>query len=45
MGVETGAPGPVHELVERERTRFADAHVRAFVPILIERAVRSSLDR
>lgn len=39
------APGAIHELVERERTRFADAHVRAFVPILVERAVRTSLDR
>jgi hypothetical protein len=38
-------PGAAHELVEHERTRFADAHVRAFVPILVERAIRSSLRR
>lgn len=33
-----------HALVERERTRFAGARVHAFVPILVERAVRESLD-
>jgi hypothetical protein len=32
-----------HALVERERTRFADARIHAFVPILVERAVRESL--
>jgi hypothetical protein len=32
-----------HALVERERTRFATARIHAFVPILVERAVRESL--
>jgi hypothetical protein len=32
-----------HALVERERTRFAAARIHAFVPILVERAVRESL--
>lgn len=36
---------PVHALVERERRRFDDARIHAFVPILVERAVRESLDR
>ncbi|WP_410676610.1 three-helix bundle dimerization domain-containing protein [Amycolatopsis sp. cmx-4-68] len=35
----------VHALVERERTRFAAARIHAFVPILVERAVRESLGR
>ena len=35
--------GVVHELVEHERSRFAGAQVRAFVPILVERAVRRGL--
>lgn len=35
----------VRALVERERGRFADARVHAFVPILVERSVRSQLDR
>jgi len=33
-----------HTLVERERSRFAGARVHAFVPILVERAVRESLE-
>ncbi|MFJ9782350.1 three-helix bundle dimerization domain-containing protein [Amycolatopsis sp. NPDC101161] len=33
----------VHSLVERERHRFDDARIHAFVPILVERAVRESL--
>ena len=33
----------VHALVERERTRFAAARIHAFVPILVERAVRDAL--
>ncbi|MEV6628821.1 hypothetical protein AB0M83_37910 [Amycolatopsis sp. NPDC051106] len=33
-----------HTLVERERTRFASARIHAFVPILVERAVRESLE-
>jgi hypothetical protein len=37
-----GAPS-VHDLVERERARFADARIHVFVPILVERAVRAVL--
>jgi hypothetical protein len=33
-----------HALVERERTRFAAARIHVFVPILVERAVRESLE-
>ncbi|MEW2500689.1 MULTISPECIES: three-helix bundle dimerization domain-containing protein [unclassified Amycolatopsis] len=33
----------VHDLVERERARFTGAPVQAFVPILVERAVRAVL--
>jgi len=33
----------LHDLVERERSRFAGARIHAFVPILVERAVRTSL--
>ncbi|WAL63228.1 hypothetical protein ORV05_19560 [Amycolatopsis cynarae] len=33
----------VHELVAAERARFADARVQTFVPILVERAVRTHL--
>ncbi|WP_239153953.1 three-helix bundle dimerization domain-containing protein [Amycolatopsis sp. FDAARGOS 1241] len=33
----------VHELVERERARFREARIQAFVPILVERAVRAAL--
>lgn len=32
-----------HALVERERDRFTGARIHAFVPILVERAVRESL--
>ena len=35
----------VHALVEAERDRFAGARVHAFVPILVERSVRSRLSR
>jgi hypothetical protein len=37
------APASVHDLVERERSRFADARIHVFVPILVERAVRATL--
>ncbi|QKV74634.1 three-helix bundle dimerization domain-containing protein [Amycolatopsis sp. Hca4] len=33
----------LHALVDRERARFAGARIHAFVPILVERAVRSAL--
>jgi hypothetical protein len=33
-------PQTVHDRVEHARARFADARVRTFVPILVERAVR-----
>jgi hypothetical protein len=33
----------VHDLVERERIRFADARIHVYVPILVERAVREAL--
>ena len=33
----------VHRAVEEERDRFADARVHTFVPILVERSVRSRL--
>jgi hypothetical protein len=33
----------VHEQVQEQKDRFADARVTAFVPILIERAVRENL--
>ncbi|MEU0788961.1 hypothetical protein ABZ342_02770 [Amycolatopsis sp. NPDC005961] len=36
-------PTSAHSLVERERTRFAAARIHAFVPILVERAVRETL--
>ncbi|WP_329045434.1 hypothetical protein OG738_28440 [Amycolatopsis sp. NBC_01488] len=35
--------GSVHSLVEQERQRFGEARIHAFVPILVERAVRASL--
>ena len=35
----------VRALVAQERGRFADARVHVFVPILVERSVRSWLDR
>ncbi|WP_354913503.1 three-helix bundle dimerization domain-containing protein [Amycolatopsis sp. NPDC004169] len=34
---------PFAALVDRERARFAGARIHAFVPILVERAVRSAL--
>ena len=33
----------LHAMVDRERARFAGARVHAFVPILVERAVRAAL--
>jgi hypothetical protein len=33
----------VHHVVEQERHRFDNARVHAFVPILVERSVRSRL--
>ena len=33
----------LHDLVDHERARFAGARIHAFVPILVERAVRASL--
>lgn len=33
----------VHTMVEQERRRFAGSRVHAFVPILVERSVRSRL--
>jgi hypothetical protein len=33
----------LHHLVHQERARFAGARVHAFVPILVERAVRTTL--
>ncbi|HEV2779965.1 MAG TPA: hypothetical protein VGX25_11265 [Actinophytocola sp.] len=38
-----GNAGEVRRLVARERNRFADARVHAFVPILVERSVRAHL--
>ena len=35
----------LHDLVDHERARFAGARVHAFVPILVERAVRATLAR
>jgi hypothetical protein len=35
--------GRVRAIVEQLRSRFADARVRTFVPILIERAARREL--
>lgn len=35
----------VHALVEQEKARFADARIHAFVPILMERSIRSHLAR
>jgi hypothetical protein len=40
----TGVPRDrLHDLLHRERARFAEARVHAFVPILVERAVRTTL--
>ncbi len=36
-------PTRMHELVERERSRFDGAHIHVFVPILVERAIRATL--
>ncbi|MEV4049956.1 hypothetical protein AB0J55_02110 [Amycolatopsis sp. NPDC049688] len=33
----------LHAMVDRERARFAGARIHAFVPILVERAVRAAL--
>ncbi|GLY37555.1 hypothetical protein Amsp01_035790 [Amycolatopsis sp. NBRC 101858] len=33
----------LHDLVSRERARFTGARIHAFVPILVERAVRTTL--
>ncbi|HET6703881.1 three-helix bundle dimerization domain-containing protein [Amycolatopsis sp.] len=33
----------LHTMVDRERARFAGARIHAFVPILVERAVRAAL--
>lgn len=35
----------VQSHVDEESARFADARVRAFIPVLVERAVRSRLDQ
>jgi hypothetical protein len=37
-------PDTVRRLVEQERDRFSDARLHAFVPILVERSVRSRLE-
>jgi hypothetical protein len=34
----------VHTMLEQERERFSDARVHTFVPILVERSVRSRLE-
>lgn len=39
----TVPPAVIHDWVEREHARFANARVRSFVPILVERAVRARL--
>lgn len=39
----TERPPTVHALVEQERARFANARIHAFVPILMERSIRSRL--
>ncbi|MFB9691094.1 three-helix bundle dimerization domain-containing protein [Amycolatopsis plumensis] len=33
----------LHAMIDRERARFAGARIHAFVPILVERAVRTAL--
>ncbi|HEX4250138.1 MAG TPA: hypothetical protein VH008_31360 [Pseudonocardia sp.] len=35
--------GRVRAIVEQVRSRFADARIRTFVPILVERAARQEL--
>lgn len=37
--------GKVRELVRRERDRYADAPIRSFIPILVERAVAEQTAR
>lgn len=39
------AKAVVHQAVEQERSRFSDARVHAFVPVLVERSVRARLGR
>jgi hypothetical protein len=43
-GEHPGGVGAIRELVSAEAGRFAEAKVHAFVPILVERAVRGRLD-
>jgi hypothetical protein len=33
----------LHDLVNHERARFAGARIQAFVPVLVERAIRATL--
>ena len=33
----------LHDLVEHERSRFADVRIHVYLPILVERAVRAKL--
>lgn len=33
----------LHAMVDHERARFAGARIHAFVPILVERAIRAAL--
>jgi hypothetical protein len=33
----------VHQVIDEERQRFADARIHSFLPILIERSARSRL--
>jgi hypothetical protein len=40
-----GARPVVHRAVEEERGRFTDARVHAFVPVLVERSVRTRLGK
>lgn len=37
------SPAKVHDLVEHERSRFGGARIHAYLPILVERAVRTTL--
>jgi hypothetical protein len=43
LGEEYGGTREVDRVVEEERRRFADARIHSFLPILIERSVRSRL--
>lgn len=45
LGAEYGTGNEVGRMVEEERLRFADARIHSFLPILIERSVRSRLTR